>query len=213
MSKSELQEYDYSPLIDDDHAEEQNQLWIVSYSDFMTIMMIFFLMCFAHRVWEKKVFFEDKKLQQERALRETQSTMLQRLDRLASIEVQAERIDIHLPDSLLFEGGKAELRTAAKLLLADIVPEIKKFSGEMIVEGHTDDVPLGPRARYKTNWELSVARAFSVIKFLEEEGVDPGRMSARGYGEFRPRVPNISPENRAENRRIEIILMNPPNHA
>jgi len=213
MNNDELYDPRENPLFDEEQAEEHAQLWIVSYSDFMTIMMIFFLMCFAHRVWAKKVFFEDKKIRQERALRESQAAMIQRLDRLASIEVQAERIDIHLPDSLLFDGGKSDLRTGAKILLAQIAPDMKSFSGELVVEGHTDDVPLGPRSRYKSNWELSVARAFSVIKFLEEEGVPAARMSARGFGEFRPRAPNISPENRADNRRIEIILMNPKSNA
>ncbi len=199
----------YKPLIDEDRSEEISHLWIVSYSDFMTILMIFFLMCFAHRVWEKKVFFEDQKIRRERAIREVQDGMVRRLDRLSTIDVQAERIDIHLPDSLLFSGGQSDMRGAAKLLLADIVPDLKKFKGDIIVEGHTDDLPLGRHSHFGSNWELSTARAFSVIKFLEQEGVDPGKMSARGYGEYRPRVPNISPENRAENRRIELILLNP----
>src|SRR5687768_15258052 len=144
----ELEESERLLDMDRGHSEETSQLWIVSYSDFMTILMIFFLMCFAHRVWAKKVFFEDQKIRQEKAMREGQSSMIQRLDRLATVEVQAERIDIHLPDSLLFTGGRSDLRDGAKLLLAEIAPDLKSFTGDIVVEGHTDDVPLGPRARY-----------------------------------------------------------------
>jgi chemotaxis protein MotB len=170
--------------------------------------MIFFLMLFAHRVWAKKVAWEDRRVQQLRAAQEAQSGMVQRLSRLASIDVQAERIDIQLPDALLFGSGHADLHDSAKILLAKIGPELNRFNGDIIVEGHTDDLPLGPKSPYKSNWELSVARAFSVISYLTDHGADPRKISARGYGPYRPRVPNISPENREMNRRIEIVLLN-----
>ncbi|HSH70991.1 MAG TPA: OmpA family protein, partial [Deferrisomatales bacterium] len=79
-----------------------------------------------------------------------------------------------------------------------------------LVEGHTDDVPIrGVLAqRFPTNWELSAARALSVVRFLQEVGgVDPARLAAAGYGEYRPAVPNDSAENRARNRRIELKLV------
>src|SRR4029077_20373346 len=127
----------------------------------------------------------------------------------ANLDVQAERIDIQLPDALLFSSGHANLQESAKGLLAKIAPELNKFTGDIVVEGHTDDLPLGPHSPFRSNWELSVARAFSVITFLTQEGVSPNQISARGYGPYRPRVPNISPENRDMNRRIEIVLLNP----
>ena len=83
-------------------TDDLTQLWVVSYSDFMTILMIFFLMLFAHRVWEKKVSWEERRVQQLRAAQEAQGGMVQRLSKLASIDVKAERIDIQLPDALLF---------------------------------------------------------------------------------------------------------------
>ena len=189
--------------------DEHTHLWIVSYSDFMTILMIFFLMLFAHRVWVKKVAWEDRRVEQLRAAQEAQVGMIQRLSKLATIDVKAERIDIQLPDALLFSSGHANLQDSAKGLLGRIAPELKSFSGEIVVEGHTDDLPLGPHAPYKSNWELSVARAFSVITYLTSQGIDPTKISARGYGPYRPRVPNISPENREMNRRIEVVLLNP----
>jgi len=189
--------------------DDASHLWIISYSDFMTIMMIFFLMLFAHRLWGRKVFWEEAHQQQLRAATESQVGMVQRLARLADVDVQAQRIDIHLPDALLFDAGSAELRPSAQDLIAGIAPELAHFSGDIVVEGHTDDRPLGAHAKFRSNWELSVARSFSVIRSLIADGVDPGRTSARGYGPYRPRAPNDTPEHRAENRRIEIVLLNP----
>ena len=189
--------------------EESTHLWVISYSDFMTILMIFFLMLFAHRIWAKKVFWEEQRELQLRAAQEMQEGMIQRLSKLARLDVQAERIDIQLPDALLFNSGRAALQATAQALLANIAPELRTFTGDIVVEGHTDDLPLGPRSPFRSNWELSVARSFSVITFLTDQGVNPTQVSARGYGPYRPRVPNISPENRDMNRRIEIVLLNP----
>src|ERR1035437_4900005 len=106
----------------DDHDNELTQLWVISYSDFMTILMIFFLMLFAHRVWAKKISWEERRVLQLHAVQEAQGGMVQRLSKLTSIDVQAERIDIQLPDALLFGLGRADLQDSAKELLAKIAP-------------------------------------------------------------------------------------------
>ena len=199
---------EFSVLDDREREQDLTQLWVISYSDFMTILMIFFLMLFAHRVWEKKTYWEDARVMRLRAAQEAQSGMVQRLSKLASVDVQAERIDIQLPDALLFASGRADLHESAQNLLSKLIPELSRFNGDIVVEGHTDDLPLGPRSPFRSNWELSVARAFSVIRYLTDHGADPVKISARGYGPYRPRVPNISPENREMNRRIEIVLLN-----
>lgn len=195
---------------EEDRQFESSHLWVISYSDFMTILMIFFLMLFAHRVWVKKVFWEDERVAKLRAAQEAQKGMVQRLNRLADVEVQSQRINIHLPDALLFDSGRAELKDTARELLGSISPELAAFQGDIIVEGHTDDRPVSKRSKFPSNWELSVARAFSVIQCLNANGVDPQHVSARGYGQYRPRAPNDTPEQRSENRRIEIVLLNPP---
>ncbi len=199
----------FAELRESPDQEDMTHLWVISYSDFMTILMIFFLMLFAHRVWAKKVFWEERRVEQLRAAREAQNGMVQRLSKLASVDVHSERIDIQLPDALLFGSGKADLHESADRLLSQLAPEISRFSGDIIVEGHTDDLPLGKRSSFNSNWELSVARAFSVITYLTDHGTSPDKISARGYGPYRPRAPNISSENREMNRRIEIILLNP----
>src|SRR5258708_6058173 len=90
--------------------KDQTHLWVISYSDFMTILMIFFLMLFAHRIWAKKVSWEERRFQQLHAAQEGQVGMIQRLSKLAALDVQAERVDIQLPDALLFRSCHAELQ-------------------------------------------------------------------------------------------------------
>ena len=114
---------------------------------------------------------------------------------------------ISLPESATFPTGSAALTTDAKAFLATLADALRSTDALVRVEGHTDDVPLNG-GRYGTNWELSTARASAVVLFLISEGsFAPERLSAAGYGEFHPRVPNASPEARARNRRIDIVIL------
>ena len=95
----------------------------------------------------------------------------------------------------------------AKRLLAPMAAVLKGLGNDVIIEGHTDNVPI-LRGPFKTNWELSVARSYSVIEYLSKElGVPQDIFTAAAYGEHRPVVPNDTPEGRAKNRRIEIVVM------
>jgi len=113
---------------------------------------------------------------------------------------------IRVLDKAFFDEGKAELKEGAKSALDKIVPIIKNIENHIRIEGHTDNVPIST-PEFKSNWELSVRRATEVVRYLiEKRGLPPERISATGYAEFRPIVKNISPQNRALNRRIEIIV-------
>ncbi|MEQ8401905.1 MAG: peptidoglycan -binding protein [Roseitalea porphyridii] len=115
---------------------------------------------------------------------------------------------------VLFSSGQVEINEAgeeelAKLAdaLIDLEQEIpEEISWVLRVDGHTDDVPISSGRRFADNWELSSARATSVVKFLIEEGVPPNRLVAAGFGEFQPLEPNTDDEARARNRRIELKL-------
>lgn len=113
---------------------------------------------------------------------------------------------IRVLDKAFFDEGKAELKEGAKSALDKIVPIIKNIENHIRIEGHTDNVPIST-PEFKSNWELSVRRATEVVRYLiEKRGLPPERISATGYAEFRPIVKNTSPQNRALNRRIEIIV-------
>lgn len=117
-----------------------------------------------------------------------------------------EGIRFRLSDPLLFDSGKADLRPVGYGVLSRIADIILKLPCEVIVEGHTDNVPIHT-SQFPSNWELSAARAVSVVKYLAlSEGISPSRLSAVGYGEHRPLVPNTTLENRAKNRRVEVFI-------
>jgi len=84
---------------------------------------------------------------------------------------------------------------------------LKGISQQIVVEGHTDSIPMRS-SRMMSNWELSAARAYSVVDYIiKEEGISPDRLSAVGYGQFKPVAPNDTPANRALNRRVEINIL------
>lgn len=111
-------------------------------------------------------------------------------------------------DAVLFETGSTALSDSGRRLLAQIAPVLAKVPNDIRVEGHTDNVPLN-RSGY-SNWNLSTDRAVAVLNLLYQvHRVDPKRLVAVGYGEFRPVAGNESPQGRAKNRRVEIIVAVP----
>lgn len=112
-------------------------------------------------------------------------------------------------DSLLFDPGSAEVKPKAFPFLDKIAGMLKSTSNDVRVEGHTCDLP--PRSdRYATNWELSTARATGILRYLvERRGLPQSRVSASGYGSTRPAAANRVGDNRARNRRVEIIIVRP----
>lgn len=119
-------------------------------------------------------------------------------------------LTVNLVEKILFDSGRAEIKPRGLEILKRVGDILKGVPDKVVrIEGHTDNVPIGAalRARFPTNWELSTARATVVARFLQDKvGLDPTRLSATGYGEYRSVAPNDSEEGRAQNRRIEIIL-------
>ena len=116
---------------------------------------------------------------------------------------------------VLFEPGSATLASAGEAEIANIADILRSIADDIPagidwvirVDGHTDNIPVGSNSRFADNWELSQARALSVVRFMSEDlGIDPRRLAANGFGEFQPLNPLDSPEARAQNRRIELKL-------
>ena len=109
-----------------------------------------------------------------------------------------------------FDSGKVTLRKEGKAVLKKVGNALKRYENKIIrVVGHTDNVPVAKslRAAFPSNWDLSVARAANVVRFLQEVGVPPERMVAAGRAEYDSVAPNDTPEGRQKNRRIEIMLI------
>ena len=156
---------------------------------------------------------EDKKRKSES---ETMAEIKQKIEQMAKAAgletkvtvTQTERgVTISIIDKLLFSSGEASLSPSAHSLLQKIGSIISVSQQYMRVEGHTDNQPISSFP-YPSNWELSAARATNVVRmFIEESGITPERLSAVGYGEYRPIASNATEEGRMANRRVEIVLL------
>jgi chemotaxis protein MotB len=123
------------------------------------------------------------------------------------ISVRRGRIVLSLHNDVLFDEGKTDLKPEGKSALAEIAQALKTVSARSFqVAGHTDNLPIKNKD-FASNWELSTARAVTVVKFLAQQGVSPSALSAAGYGEFDAVAPNADAAGRSKNRRIEISLV------
>lgn len=121
------------------------------------------------------------------------------------------KLKVNMVDEILFDSGKTTIKPQGVEVLKRLGNILVTAKDRAInIQGHTDNVPIGAELgkRYPTNWELSAARATTVARYLQEKtGIDPGLLSATGYGEYQPVAPNETEEGRAKNRRIEIVLV------
>jgi chemotaxis protein MotB len=110
-------------------------------------------------------------------------------------------------EELGFASGSADPKPSMLQVLDSLAAILKQLPHDVRIEGHTDDVPINTPL-FRSNWHLSVARAVNVAYYLiEQHGLVPEKVSVAGYGEFRPLAPNTSEENRARNRRVDIVIM------
>jgi len=125
-----------------------------------------------------------------------------------TMHVTAEGLVISLHEAGFFASGSAEVRTASIPTLTRLAETLPV--GPLRIEGHTDNVPIHTR-QYATNWELSTARATAIARLLLESGhIDPANVAAAGYAEYHPTAPNTTEAGRAQNRRVDIILLRRP---
>ena len=146
----------------------------------------------------------------QRAMEDLQRKLNKEIaDKKIKLEMAERGLVITFVDKILFDSGKAEIKKGAFSALKKVAGVIRKrvSDRDIGIEGHTDNIPI-KHSGWKSNWELSTARATSVLHYLVDKGkVNPARCSAIGYGEFRSVVSNDTPEGRQENRRVEIVIM------
>ena len=124
------------------------------------------------------------------------------------IKEMKDGVNVNLSEDILFSSGSAELNESGKKVIAKVSEKLKDIPHQVIVAGFTDNVPIrgSLTKKYPTNWELAGARAASVVRLLEKQGVDSNKLTAVSYGENKPVESNKTPEGRSQNRRIEIHL-------
>ncbi len=199
--------------------------WAIAWSDLMMTMFILFAVMYIYQVANRDLSFGkgpgvteitdtgsglvDEGV--ETVIRESFPDIYdlsrETISDIASIElIEDEAVRITLTNDLLFETGKADLKAGAMKLLNGVASVIKQTSYMVNVIGHTDDVPIRTD-KFPTNWELSAVRACIVVRYLtENQGVRGERFFVSGYSYYQPLKPNTSREERAENRRVEIII-------
>ena len=222
----------------DEEEEPTSPFWMATFSDMMTLLLAFFVMLVAMSSVEVKKFEEalsyftgrrgmmeqeglmpgimgvaghpDAREQADTFEEIAQEIQERGLAASVSVDLTERGIRVTVLDSVAFAPGSVALGETARDVLRGIAEAVHAPMA-VEVEGHTDDVPIATPA-YPSNWELSAARAAAVVRFLagEASALTPDRYIAVGYGEFRPRVPNDTPEHRALNRRITVLFRNSP---
>ena len=205
----------------EEHMEE-TELWMLPYSTLMLTLVILFIMFYAFsqsQSVEYETALSDlastnpddprvKQLKQEIALAQNIRDFIQKNNLAGKIQVimTPHSIKIKMESLALFDSGSADLKQDSRMFLDHLHEQLKPLSNRVIAEGHTDNVPIHT-AQFNSNWELSSARAFSVIYYFINKGLAPERLVAHGLGEYRPAFSNESETDRAKNRRIEITIV------
>ncbi len=209
--------------------------WVVSYADFITLLFAFFTTLYAISHVDavkldrfagsmksalksqttptssssliegiKPINYEDARLEKEIRSVFEKSGIIEGV----VISRDERGVLISFGDTVLFEPGSAEIKPEAQSLIASVAGIIRQTRNTISIEGHTDNTPIRS-SRYTSNWELSAARATSVLaSLLQDHQLKPERFSASGYGEYRPVTSNTTPDGRTKNRRVDIIFGN-----
>ena len=198
---------------------EPKEIWLISYADLVTLMLAFFILLFSFCKVDVETlqavagsfkptpagtpfFFEGGE-----SVLESMASQIQTSDfgEGAYVTLDERGVVVDMSGSALFSVGSADLLPDAEKILGRFAQFLYSFSNSIAIEGHTDDLKV-ETPRFPSNWELSASRAASVARWLEKNGVESSRLQVIGYGSTRPRFRNDSPEKRALNRRVEIIL-------
>lgn len=224
-----------------------HERWLLSYSDFMTLLMILFVVLFAMSSVDQtkyKQLSESMKIamgggksivanqdavsitenskplnteiqpeNEQSKLEKLQSQVDKYLEQngmkgSVSTQIDERGLVVSINDTLFFDSGRAEIKTEPQKKLIEIGKIVNQLDNYIRVEGHTDNVPIS-NGQFSSNWQLSSARAANVTQFLiTNSGIQPQKLSAVGYGEYRPILDNSTEEGRAKNRRVDIIIVN-----
>lgn len=161
-------------------------------------------------------FVEPVDLAQAREMMETYQSVLNflaenGLEDMVEVRYEDGSVALDIKERILFDSGKADLKPEAMVVLDKLASLLGSLPNNIRVEGHTDNRPINT-PEFPSNWELSSARAARVVRYLiDKHKLEPARFTAVGHGEYRPLVPNDSPEHMAQNRRV-VILLEPRGH-
>jgi chemotaxis protein MotB len=203
--------------------------WMATFADMVTLLMVFFVLFYSVEKDNTEKFKSaiDMMVEAEgpdglgKIMQVMDSTkIMKNLKEMSQAAKEAktddtveEKVVLRVPGLNLFKPGGAQLTPEARPVLDEIVKIVKKKGDHKIfIQGHTDDVPIHTK-KFESNWELSAVRATSVLRYFYDKGIDPENLTATGYADTFPMVPNNTKEGRAKNRRIEFVLEKIPDEA
>jgi len=203
--------------------------WQLVHGNLMTILMIFFMVLFYINHLKKGSEYEqilskmqtdfggtsDKKMMERAKYRERENEVAEEigdsegLKKFTRVETDRSKIKIIFPDPVIFSPGSSDLKPETMWIMNEIAVKLIQLpENKIIIEGHTDNIPVASGSRYADNWELSLARSLSIVHYLVDvEGMMSERFIPIGFGANRPLFSNDTREHRAQNRRIEISII------
>ncbi|HMD50636.1 MAG TPA: OmpA family protein [Bryobacteraceae bacterium] len=206
-------------------ARDGRERWLVSYTDILTLLLILFIAMAAQAIGlshtraiaGKPATVPSSSTAadptpsppppaQNQALVRTADQLKQRgLD----LKFEIRGLVISLPQEVLFASGDDRINPSARPMIAEIAEALRESDNNVELAGHADSVPIHNR-RFKNNWELSAARGLSLLRVLTSDyGIEESRLTLASYGAYRPKGSNDTIDGRAENRRVEILILNP----
>ncbi|MDH7576755.1 MAG: OmpA family protein [Bacillota bacterium] len=210
--------------------------WMITYGDMVTLLLAFFVALYAFSVIDAERFqaallsirgslgffegqtgvlpkgqsLEEQLLAdaQLQGVKEGAEKFLQNQSFQGKVKLVLDErgLIFRFQETVLFDPGKAVLKPEAERALKVVAAFLRQIPNQVRIEGHTCDLPIKTRL-YPSNWELSTARATTVIQYFISLGIPGERLSAVGYGEYRPVAPNTSEEKRRQNRRVDILIL------
>ncbi len=202
---------------------QHRERWLISYADLVTLLLALFIVMYAASNKEQAKIIAQSFAEQNtggngilpeyNAVKSEQTELARKLNQNAILMQKAkirqtERgLIISLSEAGFFAPGDSVISPEANDLIETLAESLKDNQSNLRVEGHTDSTPISNQ-RYPSNWELSTARAASVLMRLAERGIQPERLSAAGYGGFQPIADNAAADGRAQNRRVDVVILN-----
>ena len=204
--------------------EENDSEFAAVFSDLMSFLTGFFILLFtianatksnSDLLTKMNVKFGAKKVEQEKVLT-TEELLVsdvknfiqeERLSQYILVLVDEQKIRLVLNDPILFESGTDNLKERSKAVLNGLIHFIQKVKNPMIIEGHTDDIPVKSGGKYRSNWDLAYYRASAVAGYFINQGIDQSRLAISSFGDQRPLARSKTYLARKKNRRIEINII------
>jgi chemotaxis protein MotB len=210
--------------------------WMVSYADFVTLLFCFFTAMYAisnvdnnklgkfvrsmreafnasplntkaFSVIEDIPLMPPLDMATEARVKDEMASLISQSKGGIEIKRDERGVIISMMDKFLFESGSAQLKESSRTVVDAAASALKKFPNMIRIEGHTDNVHISNK-EFRSNWQLSSMRAINVAEyFIKVQGISPERISATGYAEYKPIAPNDTPEGRAKNRRVDIVIL------